>query len=157
MPSRGNLNDQGDALALLLEGIHTDAVVAARGEPECGLPILVRPTTGPQLTGASGDCYCEVRWTVLALRRLDCPLEDAQRVIYDLMSSCGDNSIPARLKPAPRTPTPLLSPGDPPTPLEAAITAVDPPTSFGVFQYKTDGPPNMYGAMVALTVRYKCC
>lgn len=161
MPSPADLNAQGDALAALLEGVHADATVAARGEPECLIAILIRPVTGQaRAVGAKGadDCTCETRWVVFAVASLDCELEAAQRTVYELMSGCGDRSIPARLKPARKTPTALyVTVGGESVRLGAAVHAVDPASGFGLIQYKTDGPPNAYAAQVQLTIRYDCC
>ncbi len=150
MPPSGDLASQGEALALLLDGVHDDAVVAHLGEPDCGIAILVRPVEGERQVTGAGTCVCETRWVVHVVVRLDCPLEDAQAVVYGLMSACGDGSIPRRLKPNQKSPTPLGS-------LDAAVHKVEVPVGFGLIQYKTDGPPNAYTAQVQCTVRYDCC
>lgn len=150
MPSPADLNAQGDALAALLTGVHADAVVAARGEPDCGIAILLRPVTGEAPVAGGGDCTCETRWVAHVVASLECGLEGAQEIVYELASTCGDRSIAARLKPARKTPTALGAIG-------AAVHKVDPATGFGLIQYKSDGPPNAYAAQVQFTVRYDCC
>lgn len=150
MPSPGDLALQGEALEALLAGVHADAVVASRGEPDCGVAILIRPVEGERVVTGAGACVCETRWVVHAVVRLDCPLDEAQAIVYGLMSACGDGSIPRRLKPNQKSPTALGA-------LGAAVHRVEPPVGFGLTQYKTDGPPNAYAAQVQVLVRYEGC
>jgi hypothetical protein len=158
MPSPADLNLQGDALVALLDGVHPDATIAARGEPDCMISILVRPLAGEGAAPNSGGCVCDTRWGVYVIASLDCGLDEAQRAVYELVSNCGERSIPARLKPNRKTPTPLyVTEDDEPVRLGAAVYAVEPATSFGLTQYKTDGPANAYAAVVPAVVRYDCC
>ena len=154
MPSPADLNDQGDALVALLAGIHpavSDASIVARGSPVCLPALIVRPTLGEAVVPNSGGCVCETRWGVfiLADAALDC-LENSQALVNELVSSCGEHSIPTRLKPNRKTPTKLAG-------IAAAVHAVDPATSFGLTQFNTDGPANAYGAVIPIMIRYECC
>jgi len=148
----GDLNAQGDALVALLAGIHpdvADASIVTRGVADCMPAILVRPITGEATVPDSGGCTCETRWGLYIVADVSC-LADSQALVNELVSACGDHSIPLRLKPNRRFPTKLEG-------IAAAIHAVDPATSFGLTQYNTDGPANAYGAVIPVVIRYDCC
>jgi len=167
MPSPADLNLQGDALVRLLTGVHPDVDVAARGEPDC-MPakravVLVRPLAGEApavgANGGTGGCVCETRWGAYVIADVaTCGLEAAQSLVNELVSWCGEHSVPAALKPARRLPTVLqVMDGADLVKLGAAVHAVEPATSFGLTQYKTDGPANAYGAVIPVVIRYDCC
>lgn len=160
MPSPGDLNLQGDALVALLRGIHpdvTDASILARGVASCMPSILVRPLAGEETVPNSGGCACQTRWGVYLAADVACQ-EDAQELVNKLASACGEHSIPLRLKPNRKTPTPLyVTVAGESVKLGAAVHLVEPATNFGLIQHNTDGPANAYGAVIPVVIRYDCC
>lgn len=165
MPSPADLATQGAALELLLAGIHPalqDTSVLALGNPPCLPAILLRPIAGESTVQGSGGCTCETRWGAYLLAPIEGCLEDAQALVYELASNCGERSVPARLKPNRKLPTPLRVRATEEDDAElvsigAAIHAVEPAASFGLVQFNTEGPPNAYGAVVPIVIRYDCC